>query len=658
MSSLLLPNQIYETEPDHPLDGRYRVVQILADKPWQQTSLVQDLRRPSQPECIIQHLKVIPEMPNYRTIASQLFTSEAAILEQLGKHPQVPQLLACFENDSGFYVVYERIGGHPLTQEIPAGQPQPPEQVAQLLLELLEPLAFAHHCGIRHGNLKPSNVIRRAADDLLVLVNFHGMKQIQRSLVLAYSLTTPLDRVEMNGYQSPEQLRGMPSLTSDVYAVGMIGIQALTGISPRQFATVPQTGEVLWQRYYQPTGSAIDSALSAILNRMVQSAPHQRYPTAVEALQAIQECLVTVALKSAAPMMPAAEAIAAPISEREPAEALGVAEPLKDDCPSLPLPPQAPSDDSQGSGVPVVVPKSSRLCAKPLPLKQFRTASQPRQLSSRVAVGVTSVLALAVSGYALVNLPNWTDQGEQVLAQAAEQFRSGQLQQAIALAQSIPNGSRAYDAAQGAITRWQQDWQTAEIRFQQTEQALQAGKWAEVQQYSKTVPVIPYWQERLTPLIQEARAKADAEANRLLGRAYDRAMARDFTGALADLEQIPPDASIYAKAQEKLQEYKIKQDIRAMFYLQQAFNRAERGDFATAISFLKRVPRETPAAAIAEKKLVEYTKKQQLRTGSKASVTSIPMASAPSATVSRKTNFNPGDALQETTPLAPLKTPL
>jgi serine/threonine protein kinase len=654
MSSLLLRSQIHETKPDQPLDGRYQIVQILADKPWQQTCLAQDLRRPSQPECIIQYLKTIPELPNYRTIASQLFTSEAAILEQIGKHPQIPQLLACFESDGGFYVVYERVLGHSLNQEMHTGRPQAPEQVAQLLLEVLEPLAFAHHCGIQHGNLKPSNLIRRAADDRLVLVNFHGMKQIQRSLVMAYSLTTRLDRAEMDGYQSAEHLRGLPSLASDVYAAGMIGIQALTGVSPHQFDADPQTGEVLWHHHHPPTGSEIDSGLSTILSWMVHQDVDRRYPSAVEALQAVQECLLATALKSASPVTPLAQAIPASSTEQESAEPVGVAEPMEDDrAPSLT--PVESGEDLQDYVFPVVLPKSSQLCRSPIPLEQGQITRQSRQSSSRLAVGVTTALALAVSGYTLVNLPNWADQGDQVLAQATEQFQAGQLQQAIALAQSIPNGSRAYGAAQSAVIRWQQDWQTAAARFQQTEQALQAGRWAEVQQRSKTVPAIPYWQERLNPLIQEAKVEADAEANRLLGRAYQRAMARDFMGALADLEQIPAEASVYARAQEKLQEYKIKRDIRAVFYLQQAFNRAEQGDFATAITFLRRVPRQAPAAAIAQKKLVEYTAKQRLRSqiGLEAPVPSVPPASTPPANIPRNaTNLNPGDMLQETMPQA------
>jgi serine/threonine protein kinase len=70
-------------------------------------------------------------------------------------------------------------------------------------------------------------------------------------------------------------------LCSDIYAIGIIGIQALTGMKPKQFDNM---GNPIWRQNAQ-----VSPELASILDRMVLYAFPQRYPSAVEALQAIQE---------------------------------------------------------------------------------------------------------------------------------------------------------------------------------------------------------------------------------------------------------------------------------------------------------------------------------------------------------------------------------
>jgi hypothetical protein len=284
------------------------------------------------------------------------------------------------------------------------------------------------------------------------------------------------------------------------------------------------------------------------------------------------------------------------------------------------------------------------------PVAKQTTSRKRANPSPQLTTGITAALVLAASGYALVNLPNWTDQGESFLAQATEHFQAGQLEQAVNLAKSIPSNSRAYASAQTAIAQWQRDWKTATIEFRQANQALRAGEWTEVQQHAKTMPPIPYWQEQMNSLVQQATERADADANRLLHSAYRKAMARNFTGALSDLRQISAGTSVYGTVQEKLREYNTKEEIRGMFFLQQAFNQAERRDFAGALSFLRQVPKGTPAAAIAHKKEIEYREKHRIH----VQAMRMKLASNPTSASASTGNadLNPGHVLQEITPLA------
>jgi len=79
-----------------------------------------------------------------------------------------------------------------------------------------------------------------------------------------------------------EQERGRPRLNSDIYALGMIGIQALTGLNPRQLLEDVDTGEIIWQHQTWLT------RLARVSNKMVCYHFKDRYQSATEVLQALQ----------------------------------------------------------------------------------------------------------------------------------------------------------------------------------------------------------------------------------------------------------------------------------------------------------------------------------------------------------------------------------
>ncbi|HEY9807066.1 MAG TPA: hypothetical protein V6D04_10890, partial [Candidatus Obscuribacterales bacterium] len=78
----------------------------------------------------------------------------------------------------------------------------------------------------------------------------------------------------------PEQLAGYPGLSSDVYALGMIAVQALTGSVPYQLSPDPATGTVLWRHLVQ-----VSDRFAAILDRMICYYFNERYQSAIEVLR-------------------------------------------------------------------------------------------------------------------------------------------------------------------------------------------------------------------------------------------------------------------------------------------------------------------------------------------------------------------------------------
>jgi serine/threonine-protein kinase len=266
------------------LDHRYQVIRVLATGGFGQTYIAQDTRRPGNPICVVKHLKPANSDPNIFVTAKRLFNSEAETLEKLSNNDQIPRLLAYFDENQEFFLVQEFIDGHTLSEELIPGQPWSEVQVMQMLLEILSILEFVHQEGVIHRDIKPDNIIRREADCKLVLVDFGAVKQLRSPLVLVGGQQTATVAIGTPGYMPTEQGQGKPRPNSDIYALGIIAIQALTGVPVSQLQEDPDTGEINWQHLIP-----VNPELVAILTKMVRYHFKERYQTATEALQACRD---------------------------------------------------------------------------------------------------------------------------------------------------------------------------------------------------------------------------------------------------------------------------------------------------------------------------------------------------------------------------------
>lgn len=273
---------------EHPLlGGRYQIIRRLSSGGFSRTFLVADLHLPGHPRCVIKQLKVQDKDPATLDMARRLFDTEAKVLYQLGNHPQIPTLLAHFEEEEEFYLAQEYIEGSRLSHQIEEGKPWTETRVVLLLQEVLEILAFVHRQQVIHRDVKPSNLIRRHRDGKVVLIDFGAVKQVSSSpLVDAETGATNLTvAIGTHGYMPNEQYAGKPRFSSDVYAAGIMGIRALTGLHPQKMGEDPDTCELAWRTH----APSVSVALANVLDRMVRSDFRDRYPTAQEALEALRQ---------------------------------------------------------------------------------------------------------------------------------------------------------------------------------------------------------------------------------------------------------------------------------------------------------------------------------------------------------------------------------
>ena len=279
------------------LSGRYKVVQHLGGGGFGQTYLAEDLQLPGNPVCVVKQLKPRSTDPLTLQTAKRLFDREAQVLYKLGNHDQIPRLLAHFEQEQEFYLVQEFIEGHDLKQELPLGKRLNESQVIVLCQDILKILEFVHQQDVIHRDIKPANIIRRKHDGNLVLIDFGAVKEVTTQTVNPEGHTSLTVAIGSPGYMPNEQLSGKPQFCSDIYAVGRLGIQALTGLSPSQLPEDPKTSEIRWRDKWQhntpPEQVQASVKLADVLDKMVRYDYRQRYQTATEALQAFEQLIDT-----------------------------------------------------------------------------------------------------------------------------------------------------------------------------------------------------------------------------------------------------------------------------------------------------------------------------------------------------------------------------
>jgi serine/threonine-protein kinase len=266
------------------LAGRYQVRQILGRGGFGQTYIALDTHRPGDPKCVVKHFHPVTYNPGFMETARRLFNSEAEILEKLGYHDQIPRLLAYFEENREFFLVQEFIEGHSLKLEMPPEQPWSEGKVILFLQQVLDILKFIHLHNVIHRDIKPDNIIRRSQDGKLVLIDFGSVKQVQTKIVTLSEQTEITVAIGTPGYMPIEQVMGKPHPNSDIYSLGIVAIQALTGLHPREFEVNAYPGEIVWQHR-----AKVSPEFANLLSKMVLNNCKERYQTAIEVLEDLQQ---------------------------------------------------------------------------------------------------------------------------------------------------------------------------------------------------------------------------------------------------------------------------------------------------------------------------------------------------------------------------------
>jgi serine/threonine-protein kinase len=223
---------------------------------------------------VIKRLKPVNASGNTSTeLIEKLFEKEASVLEDLGEHnSQITKLYSYFSDDGEFYLVQEYVQGKSLASLAPVSQ----KQAKLILSSLLNTLQYIHLNGIIHRDIKPENIIIRDSDNLPVLIDFGAVKETMGVVSLGSGSRVSSVVIGTGVFMSPEQSAGRSVFSSDLYALGLTIIYALTKKLPIEFTTSQLTGELDWQNEIPE----IEPKFAEILDQATKIPINQRYSTA------------------------------------------------------------------------------------------------------------------------------------------------------------------------------------------------------------------------------------------------------------------------------------------------------------------------------------------------------------------------------------------
>ncbi|MEH2250295.1 serine/threonine-protein kinase [Nostoc sp.] len=256
------------------LQERYRLLKLIGQGGFCKTFLAVDEGQFPPVPCIVQEFLLKNE-------TSKKFEQKAQQLEELGNHPQIPALLAYFQQDGHFYLVQEFIAGTNLAQVVEEEGAFNETQIWQLLEDVLPVFQFISDRHIIHRDIKPDNIIRRSPITKkgdLVLVDFTTAK-----IVTEIDRLTSQTSIGSPEYAAPEQARGKAVFASDLYSLGVTCIYLLTQIPPFDLFDIANDCWV-WQQYLT---TKVSDRLAQILDKLLQNAINRRFQSADEVMQAM-----------------------------------------------------------------------------------------------------------------------------------------------------------------------------------------------------------------------------------------------------------------------------------------------------------------------------------------------------------------------------------
>ena len=211
------------------------------------------------------------------------FRQEAQAAGRLN-HPGIVSVYEYGEDDDLAFIAMELVEGQTLADVIRQHADLTSEEVAKLMINVLEALHYAHSKGVVHRDIKPSNIIRTDSGD--VKIADFGIARIDSSELT--QLGTVMGTL---GYMSPEQLMGQKlDLRTDIFSCGILLYELLTGESAFASTNNSATMYKIVHTELPPASKirpTVPASFDQVLDKALAKNPDDRFGSAQEFAQAI-----------------------------------------------------------------------------------------------------------------------------------------------------------------------------------------------------------------------------------------------------------------------------------------------------------------------------------------------------------------------------------
>ncbi|MEH2282392.1 MAG: serine/threonine-protein kinase [Nostoc sp.] len=277
------------------VDNRYQIIRHLGQGGFGRTYLAEDINKSHQ-TCVLKEFA--PQVQEHQDLqkAKELFEREANVLKKL-QHPQIPRFHASLQVKIGskdfFFLVQDYVDGDNyyqlLEQRESQGKTFSEEEVITLLQQILPVLSYIHSRDVVHRDITPDNLIWRRSDNLPVLIDFGGVKQLPASQGFwRTKLVGNNTLLGKKGYAPEEQLRqGKAFFSSDLYSLAVTTLVLLTGKEPQKLYDSYQ-GIWGWGKEIR-----VSPQLEAVLKKMLAYRPSDRYQRAEQILRDLPSSTAT-----------------------------------------------------------------------------------------------------------------------------------------------------------------------------------------------------------------------------------------------------------------------------------------------------------------------------------------------------------------------------
>jgi len=283
----------YGIQPGLTLGDRYVIVRQIGQGGFGRTYLAEDINR-FRELCVLKEFSPQVQTAYVLQKAEELFQREAEVLYKL-QHPQIPRFRELFrmnlQGKEYLFLVQDYVEGQTYNSLLNTRKQQglrfTETEVRQLLQQILPVLEYIHSMGVIHRDISPDNLILRTADQLPVLIDFGGVKQVVATVASQYyqpgvAQTPAPTLLGKIGFAPPEQMQsGVVSPHSDLYALAVTILVLLTGKQPQELLD-NYTLTWKWQQEV-----SLSPMLGQVLDKMLASRPSDRYQSASQVLHAL-----------------------------------------------------------------------------------------------------------------------------------------------------------------------------------------------------------------------------------------------------------------------------------------------------------------------------------------------------------------------------------